>query len=157
MVEWRISDDGTELFILGSNDRYDWAFNFRTRRIGMEGDKQIRVNRMDRYEATVILRSLTPEQRGKLRRIRGHSRGGAIAQIVAYELANVDITLLTYGTKRTGNKVFVRRQQKTCRAVHFRNRGDIVPWLPPWYASMRCTVGGPWQWPWKAHLDYPGV
>lgn len=151
MVEWTLSDDGI-LFVVGSNDLRDWVYNFRTMRTIGSSE---RVNRLDRYEALQVLRGI----RGvTVREVRGHSRGGAIAQIVARELQKKGIPapMVLYGSKRTGNLHFVRHLWDTdLHSVHYRNRGDWVPLLPPWYARLpEVITAKPWQPLIRAHLDY---
>lgn len=150
-VEWQLSNNGRTLTILGSNDLQDWVRNFRTRRIGL-GE---RVNRIDRAEALEVLRE-TREYRRTITTVRGHSRGGAIAQIVARELARVQpIILLTNGTKRTGNAEFLMRLLIFTTWINERNRGDFIPFLPPWYTNtMPDLTDKPWRPVWIAHGDY---
>lgn len=152
MVEWRIKGDGTVVEIFGSNDLRDWLFNFMTgRTIG----SNVRVNRWDRYEALIVLRAI----RGlPIRSVVGFSRGGAIAQIVAYELGRnrASMPFLTlFGSKRTGNRQFVKWLYRVTHPFAIRHRGDWVPMLPPWYADVRHTLSHkPWRPIWKAHTDY---
>lgn len=145
------------VYIYGSNDWVDWFYNLRTMR--SIGDNE-RVNRMDRYEAIRVLRWLLHTYQTADRWIiNGHSRGGAIAQIVARELMRKGhYTMLTcYGSKRTGNRRFVRALSDGGRPVFVRNRGDLVPYLPPWYARLQPELINvqTWRRPVPAHLDYP--
>jgi len=152
MVEWeevRREADIPVIRIHGSNDMKDWVYNFLTgRTIG----GNVRVNRWDRYEALIVLRQLRAKY-GREQRyiIIGHSRGGAIAQIVTWELGRRCVVMRIYGSKRTGNKAFVRQVTECC--IAYRHRGDWVPWLPPWYARLPNIVFGPWLPLGKAH-DY---
>lgn len=141
-VEWYVK--GHSVVIFGSNDLRDWVYNFRTMRT--IGNNE-RVNRMDRKEALEVLRGI----RGKLQGdmvcyVAGHSRGGAIAQIVARELARkgYEVRLETFGSKRTGNRRFVNELIWLTGWRAWRNRYDIVPFLPPWYARLpnRSTAWG---------------
>jgi hypothetical protein len=151
VVEWRVK--GTHVLqIIGSNDARDWLFNFMTGRT--IGDNE-RVNRWDRYEALIVLRAI----RGRdIRMVEGHSRGGAIAQIVARELHRRDGKrrfLSIYGSKRVGNRRFVDAVQRTCHVLALRHRGDWIPLLPPWYARLdHALTHKPWRPVWIAHLDY---
>lgn len=151
MVEWRTkSTDVNEvtLWIEGSNDLRDWIFNFATGRTIWPGG--VRVNKWDRYEALIVLRWLRRTYNSDVRfRVGGVSRGGAIAQIVAFELdmeGRLD-ELQTFGTKRTGNKKFVDHLDPNLQpggdlwVVHWRNRMDVVPFLPPWYARLPLCPG----------------
>lgn len=153
MVEWTVVDKGYyyRVRIHGSNDLRDWLFNFMTgRTIG----SNVRVNRWDRYEALVVLRALR-EYRDKPIHVWGHSRGGAIAQIVAYELKAADrlMCLQVFGSKRTGNRAFVQRLI-AFNVDSIRLRGDWIPFLPPWYWPLPTLVHGPWRPVWIAHNRY---
>jgi pimeloyl-ACP methyl ester carboxylesterase len=153
MVEWeevRREAGIPVIRIHGSNDMKDWVYNFLTgRTIG----SNIRVNKWDRYEALIVLRQLrTKYGRERLYHIFGHSRGGAIAQIVAYELGFRCVIMRVYGSKRAGNRRFVEAVFRPGDAC-YRHRGDWVPWLPPWYARLPNIVFGQWLPLGKAH-DY---
>ena len=150
MVEWLLKGDVLE--ILGSNDARDWLFNFLPGRT--IGDSE-RVNRWDRYEALIVLRATHGVP---ITVVEGHSRGGAIAQIVARELYRRDGKtrwLAIYGSKRTGNRRFVDAVYQTTHVLAFRNRGDWIPFLPPWYAGIKpALTDKPWRPVWIAHTDY---
>ncbi|QYR20870.1 lipase family protein [Paenibacillus sp. sptzw28] len=68
--------------------------------------------------------------------ITGHSLGGALATLAAYDIAvnrpSVRILVYTFGSPRVGDPKFVRSYNSTVPA-HFRiqNEFDIVPYLPP--------------------------
>jgi hypothetical protein len=152
VVEWRLKDSDRVLQIIGSNDARDWLFNFMTGRT--IGDNE-RVNRWDRYEALVVLRAI----RGlDINMIEGHSRGGAIAQIIARELYRRDGKrrfLAIYGSKRAGNRRFVDAVYRACHVLALRHRGDWIPFLPPWYAGIKHGLTHkPWRPVWIAHGDY---
>ncbi len=74
--------------------------------------------------------------------IGGHSLGGVIAIICADTLGK-HVKLFTFGTKRDKIKVNT--------GTHYRHRGDIVPFLPPWMPKIECEVFGEWMPFWKAH------
>jgi hypothetical protein len=152
VVEWRLKDGDRVLQIIGSNDARDWMFNFMTGRT--IGDNE-RVNRWDRYEALIVLRAI----RGlNVLIVQGHSRGGAIAQIVARELHRRDGKhrwLSLYGSKRAGNRRFVKALHRTTVLFALRHRGDWIPLLPPWYAGVKhALTEKPWRPVWIAHVDY---
>jgi predicted lipase len=150
--------DQVDVWVDGSNDLVDWIYNFRTMR--SIGDNE-RVNRMDRHEAIRVLRVLLRTYPNTQKwYINGHSRGGAIAQIVARELARKGhrVLLRCVGSKRTGNRRFVQALSGVVRTLSVRNRGDLVPFLPPWYARLQPEIVTykPWSGPYKAHVDYDG-
>jgi hypothetical protein len=146
--------DHSAIRIHGSNDYEDWRRNlFYLLRRGWAGTG--RVNRIDRKEARKLLR----ENRNLPHEVivSGYSRGGAIAQIVASALVQKGhlVKLYLYASKRTGDSQFVNGLTRLCdRTTAKRNRGDIVPFLPPWYSNVRHTTRRKWRWPWIAHADY---
>ena len=73
--------------------------------------------------------------------IRGLSVGGCIAQIAAMIIGG---RCTTYGTKRAPAGYEVA-------GTHYRHRGDIVPFLPPWRPRIACTTIGVWRPLWVAH------
>ncbi len=73
--------------------------------------------------------------------IHGLSIGGCIAQIAA-TINGARCT--TYGTKRAPRGY-------ACTGVHYRHRGDPVPWLPPWRPGVKLRVIGRWAPIWIAH------
>ncbi len=80
--------------------------------------------------------------------IRGLSIGGCIAQIAATVMLSKVMMILpsvtTYGTKRAPRGY-------AFAGLHYRHRGDPVPWLPPWRPSVQCIVIGKWEPIWIAH------
>ncbi|MFW6313502.1 MAG: lipase family protein [Spirochaetota bacterium] len=150
-----------EIKVLGSNDVQDWVRNFQTFRSLAHG---ARANRVDRKEALEVIRELRRTiDAFDIITIEGHSRGGAIAQQIAFEIANRGIRhgrrsprllLFVYGSKRTGDRGFVRFLTTFAHCQCYRNRGDWIPLLPPWYASVPTTVEGRWQPVWIAHANY---
>jgi len=146
---------GGVIFVEGSNDYPDWKRNlFCLRRRGWAGIG--RVNRIDRKEARKLLR----ENRCLPNTVTliGYSRGGAIAQIAAAALAEKGraVDLILFASKRTGNEAFVKKLDapNIAEVTAKRKRGDIVPFLPPWYANVKHEAIGDWQVPWKAHTGY---
>lgn len=79
--------------------------------------------------------------------IGGHSLGGAVAEAVACNLRAISATVecYTFGGKRS--------PLPFAGAVHYRNRGDIIPFLPPWRTphSEDVLIGRWTLWFWKAH------
>jgi pimeloyl-ACP methyl ester carboxylesterase len=154
VVEYSADPETKRVVIYGSNDLGDWLRNFGTGRT--IGNRE-RVNRWDRYEALVVLRGI--RDLGIHVQVIGHSRGGAIAQIVARELMRQHrLSMCTvYGSKRTGNRTFVDAlTYGEGWFSHIRNRGDWIPLLPPWYARLpEWVTAKPWRPVWLSHLDYP--
>lgn len=81
-------------------------------------------------------------RREQISDIRGLSVGGCIAQIAA-TLVEGGICE-TYGTKRAPKDYYPE-------AIHYRHRGDFVPFLPPWRPRVFTTVIGDWKPFWIAH------
>jgi hypothetical protein len=71
--------------------------------------------------------------------VTGHSLGGALALVCAYDLVterNVAVTgLMTFGQPRAGDGPFSEymNDKLSGRYVYFVNEDDIVPRIPPWY------------------------
>lgn len=66
--------------------------------------------------------------------ITGHSLGGALATLLADQLADLDIVtaVYTFGSPRVGNRTFARCYSEALHHRTFRivNARDPVPWLP---------------------------
>ena len=79
--------------------------------------------------------------------VTGHSLGGALAQMCAFELQVLGFSIdsvYTFGSPRVANAVGVldygRLSERTWRVV---NGADIVPWCPGWsygYRHTRCEM-----------------
>ena len=154
----RYLDTANALYIWcdGTRNLQEWRWNFQVaRRWIKEHYWRIRVNVKDYAQARCILDELGAAGlfSGGVRpvMIAGYSRGGAVAQCLAMIMAGVKQSVLAVGfaSKRTGNRAFVRRLD----AENFGFRGDVVPLLPPWYASIPTQWSGPWRWPLKAHVE----
>ena len=72
--------------------------------------------------------------------LTGHSLGGAIATICAYDLAKhlsseiKALEVYTFGAPRVGNRFFYKEYSKLVPSSHhYVNGGDIVPRLPRWW------------------------
>lgn len=152
-VEGRWRQMGTHratFYIYGTNHKMDWLSNFSLNRTLLQDG--IRVNTKDLVEAQWTVEYITSRidmKKVKILTIVGHSRGGGIAQIVAWKLnefyPNVSVKLVLFGGKRAGNKKFVKSINHITDA--YRHRGDIVPFLPIWplYYSVKTTVFGKWS------------
>ena len=83
--------------------------------------------------------------------IHGYSLGGSIGHVAATILHQLGFQseLETIGSKRppTGYSYLP--------AVNYRNRGDWVPFLPPWRDKIYTILTNkPWRPIWSAHSDY---
>lgn len=84
--------------------------------------------------------------------VAGHSLGGSLANLTAFQLADVTeipspITVITYGALLIGDVRFRRSFQafedkKRIRCVGVMNAGDVIPLLPPQgYITPYCHIG----------------
>lgn len=84
--------------------------------------------------------------------ITGHSLGGSLANLMAFQLASVSeipspITVITFGALLVGDvrfrKAFQLYEEKgRIRCVGVMNNGDIIPLLPPQgYLTAYCMIG----------------
>jgi hypothetical protein len=140
---WALAEDGHLFVYLNGSERLsDWVRNFQTRR-KLRGGAW--VNRVDHREALATIRELRVmiESADKVT-VAGHSRGAAEAACMAWELGCRAILL---APKRTGCRDFVGELDY----IAYRHRGDIVPYMPPWYAGFKCIVFGRFRWLWEAH------
>jgi hypothetical protein len=85
--------------------------------------------------------------------ISGHSYGGAVAEIVAAIMTRQGehlVMLRTYGAVKAGRLTV---SAPAHHVFHYRHRGDIAPFWPPWpwYRRGGYTTVGKWRLPWKAH------
>ena len=124
-VTVKVYDD--HLIIGGSNAWYHWLHHI------LPGARQREIDCA--FEVALIARKHV------IRDIRGISVGGCIAQIVASILR---CKCITYGSKRAP-RVYAGA------GTHYRHRGDIVPFLPPWRPRMHCVLVGEWRPLWIAH------
>lgn len=74
--------------------------------------------------------------------IAGHSMGGAIATLAAYKMASIvqDITCVTFGSPRVGNRKFIKRfNKRVTHSYRIVYRNDMVtrwPKLLCWYRHV---------------------
>lgn len=153
----KYSSDHVVFYIHGTNHKMDWARNLQIFLTKIKG--KIRVNRQDLREAQWVVEYITNHidlSAIKKLTIGGHSRGGAIAQIVVLKLIDkyphIDTNGVLLASKRTGNRHFVHLIQNFVTA--YRHRGDIVPHIPfwPFYRNPKTILFGKWT-PlfWRAH------
>ena len=147
--------DAVYIWCDGTRNLQEWRWNFQTVRQFIREHYRVRVNAKDYAQAKCVLDELDAEglgfRSGRPIMISGYSRGGAIAQCLALMLDFPDRRAFAVGfaSKRTGNRAFVQKVD----AENFGFRGDVVPLLPPWYASIPTQWAGPWMWPIKAHVE----
>lgn len=72
--------------------------------------------------------------------ITGHSKGGALALLAGWLFKDSDPVVITFAAPRVGNVGFARSYAK---AFRYENPKDIVPKLPPWYASPGSQIVAP--------------
>lgn len=137
-----------------------WTDMLNNVRIGRRKVHGCRVNRLDRAEALAIIRALREKiAQAKEIRIYGHSRGGAIALQVFWELLNwrgpnQAPWIVVTAAKPTGDRKFKSQLRWWLRMEvlkAYRHCGDIIPFLPPWQPNIKHSVFGNWQPFWKAH------
>ena len=138
-ARYLVKDRVLYIFCRGTSSADPWWRNLLVRRERWHG---YRLNWADFLEAFGISRRL-PTEGYDLVFIAAFSRGAGPAAILQLMIGG---ELSLFAPKRVGCRALVRRQSKFARAY----RCDIIPLLPPWYASWRCRWSG-WMWPWKAH------
>jgi len=150
----------------GTDSWKDMVANLRVGRRRVYG---CRVNKIDRREALFVIRKLrTQIAQAHTIRLYGHSRGGAIALQIGFELAasnakylsieallrEIDsrdyISIFVTAAKTTGDKHFCYLIEPFVDGA-YRQRGDVIPYLPPWQANVRHTAFGKRQPFWVAH------
>lgn len=149
--------DGVLLITLPGTD--SWTDMIANLRIGRRKVYGCRVNKLDRAEALFVIRKLRREiSEAREIQIYGHSRGGAIALQIWWELfGNHVLDVTVTAAKTTGNRRFCKEASKRVKA--YRHRGDIIPFLPPWQRNIKHMVFGRWQPFWLAHRvrNYRGI
>ncbi|GIL50707.1 hypothetical protein Vafri_6821 [Volvox africanus] len=103
-------------------------------------------------ELGALVRAITSEQDQPWQvEVTGHSLGGALATLAAYELAVFrnqagkvkSVKLYTYGCPRVGNNSFAKDFDKVLRdAWRITNRLDLVPSVPPSGVLFKFTHAG---------------
>eukprot|EP00210_Caulerpa_lentillifera_P002840 g2714.t1 len=82
--------------------------------------------------------------------LTGHSLGGALATIAAFEVANrwhhgtrPRVAMINFGSPRVGNEAFVENYAKTVPvSFRFRHCSDIIPCFPPNLCHVDHVVKG---------------
>jgi hypothetical protein len=153
VCQYAVKDNTLYLFVRGTETKQEWRWNlsqFST--VGILGG--YRVNRSHYLQALdVLMHKDIFEHRQKIV-ILGHSRGFGIATVMALILQYTcrDVHLLGVAGKRTLG-IFSKRPKMIILHPNVSVKGDIVPFLPPFYKS---TTKNRWidklTWPWKAHI-----
>jgi hypothetical protein len=130
-VNGRMREDETTdtayIYIDGSDHAVDWWHHFLPF-----------ARRRERAAAREIL-DIMPRRSRYV--VGGHSVGGAIAADLAREIAAMGLAVKCYvfGPKRTS------RDSVRHVTAAYRQRGDLVPYLPPWRKGYRLTTFGHWM------------
>lgn len=142
--------DALYIWCDGTRNLQEWRWNFQTIRKWIKEHHRVRVNVKEYAQARLILDELVMINLDQPIWVLGYSRGGAIAQCLALMLSGPEsqITVATFASKRTGNRAFLRK----VRVINDAQRGDIVPFLPPWYARIPTYWWKPLMRPDKAHI-----
>lgn len=158
----------------GSESRTDWSVNLDWKQskdvfnhltdpqeqIVLDSEKsKIKVHRgFYRSYSSVkgkIYHYLSTHSRAKVS-LTGHSLGGAIATICAYDLAKhlsseiKSLEVCTFGAPRIGNRCFYKEYSKLVpNSRHYVNGADIVPRLPRWWQGYSrpslIQIGNRWK------------
>lgn len=143
IARYQVKNDCLYIWCSGTGTRNEWSWNFDIRTEKAFG---ARVNRRDYAQAFSVVDALNDALPGWSEYpvyTAGYSRGGAIAAVVALMIKARDVRL--FAPKRAGIRL--------PRFVAMHSRGDLVPFLPPWYTKYDLLKAGRLTWPWKAHLD----
>ena len=149
--------DDLYIFVDGTRNNREWRLNFQTLRFRPWGDKA-RVSVKDFEQARAVRHALDDAGVtfvGRRVVIGGYSRGYAIALILAYDMLDTPYVPTVWGWagKRAGNRAFMRALEtwEVCTS-NLSHRGDIVPYLPPWYAPTPTVWHSPRMLPHAAHI-----
>jgi hypothetical protein len=132
----RINDFSIDIGVAGSNDFKDWFDNFRI--IGTTRSGYGRVPRgfytnLDRLAPKIM--ELIKDHRDKTVTISGHSRGGAIAFLLAIFLHRQGFRItdiVTFGCPNVGKSNFIREVKRIKANIRmYKNGSDLITTLPP--------------------------
>lgn len=127
----------------GTAERRDWLTDLDTKTVEYENTEQAAtgsfVHRGFWIAYALIVQKLFDVMKkhggnSKSVLVTGHSLGGALAAIAAYEIAQlrVPVRLYTFGQPRVGDDRFVKSVAGSLLGYHrFVNNNDVVPRVPP--------------------------
>lgn len=103
----------------------------------------------DIREARTVWRSVHRLARERHVHIIGFSRGAAVAVALGLWLPpDITYSLELYAPKRAANR---RAVSELHHVEAYAQKGDVIPYLPPWFDSVHVDWRGPWKRPWEAH------
>ena len=103
----------------------------------------------DLDEARTVWRAVHTYARGRTVHILGFSRGAAVAVALALWMPeSIRATLELYAPKRVGNRRALSALRQTTATSY---RGDLIPFLPPWFRQVDIEWAGKLRLPWRAH------
>lgn len=135
-----IYNDRIVIAFRGTTSLKDWKSDFNTKQVSSEmfgEDKKIKLhsgfnNQYNELKHTI--HSIIIQYRYLPVHITGHSLGGALACLCAMDLKlnfNCDVSVVTFGSPRVGNKAFVEKYNKVIRnSFRVKNYGDPITHFP---------------------------
>lgn len=119
-TEYRIIGD--TLYVKGSDDISDWLVNFSTI------DREVHTGFL--IESTMIYFKI---RNSNIKKIVGHSAGGAIACLIGYAMK---IPVITFGSPKFYNRKKAKKIHDYClnHCTHYILKRDPVCFLPFWYS-----------------------
>lgn len=135
MIGYVVGFDNSAVIVFrGTDDNFDWFVNLNSVTSQTE-DGEIHAG----FQASFIplkpqIEEIIASKNIKTVWLTGHSLGGALAIICAYELRNVEIKgIVTYGQPMVADSVLASHLDLRFagRYAHFVNNADIVPRVPP--------------------------
>jgi len=153
--KYRYRDSTLEFTIWGTNSAADFFRNFAAwPRIEYTWCKVHRYWYMYALNLVEIVKDRVKQNTERIL-LRGHSMGGAVAQIAAKMLkSKYNITCVSIGAPMAGDQPFI--DSISDFTTFIRHRGDIIPFLPGLgygRPKVECEIGK-WHLPWKAHAEF---
>ena len=149
---YAVEGDFLIFFFEGSNSKRDWIVNIIQSRPGLCFDYKVHEGwAVDMMNAEDVVMGIIVEHPEKRLVFTGHSYGGVIAKGMA-RLITFPEFVITFGSP----KMFFDEIEAPFDVIEFRNAGDWVPWLPPFYKGMKSEkmVLPPWKPVWRSHPKY---
>lgn len=140
------TDDYIEVCFRGSESIQDWVVDFMA--VNHPCERRCGIHAGFYYAYKAVSQELVADLTDRLSqaqmpvRFTGHSLGGALAQIAAYDLHNFcrPQQVYTFGAPRWGNQCAMMRYELLLpgdRRHRFVNHQDIVPTIPPKLTGYR--------------------